>query len=121
MNQRAGKRFRLKRRKDIQRLFDEGARSSVAVMTLLAAPNGLDCSRLAVGVSVRHGNAVARNRVKRLCREAFRLIRSELPEGRDYMIIPRAGAKPAISGLQASLRKLAPRVAAVDVAKESGR
>jgi len=112
MNHRATKRFRLCRRKDIQRVFDAGKRLTDATMVLIAAANDLGYSRLAVGVSTRHGKAVRRNRIKRLCREAFRLSRLQLPVGQDYVIIPRVGAAFSLTALQASLKKLAPRVAA---------
>ena len=103
------KAFRVTRRGDISRIFDEGRRATDARMTLLVAPNELEHSRAGTGVSKRHGGAVRRNRIKRLCREAFRLTRADLPVGWDYMIIPRAGVELALEGLQESLRRLAPR------------
>jgi len=111
MNQRATRRFRVRNRKDIQRLVGLGRRAADGTMTLVAVPNGLGHSRLAVGVSTRHGKAVRRNRIRRLCREAFRLTRSQLPQGRDYMIIPRVGAEFSLSRLQASLKALVRRAA----------
>jgi ribonuclease P protein component len=111
MNQRATKRFRLRSRKDIKRVFEIGQRAADATMTLVAVPNQFGYSRVAVGVSSRHGNAVTRNRIRRLCREAFRLTRSQLPLGQDYMIIPRVGAQFSLAVLQASLKRLASRVA----------
>ncbi len=109
---RAGKSRRLKRRADISRLFDDGRRRSDGRMTLLAAPCAAGATgRFAVLVAKRHGSAVQRNRVKRLCREAFRLTRPELPDGFDYIILPRAGAELTLAGLQESLRSLAPKVA----------
>ena len=110
---RAGKEFRLKHRKDIARVFDEGRRRSDARITLIAAANPqASHARVAVLVSKRHGPAVTRNRIKRLCREAFRLTRPELPAGYDYILIPRAGVDVTLKGLQDSLRRLATKATA---------
>jgi ribonuclease P protein component len=111
MDRRAGKTFRVTRRDDIRRLFEQGRRASDRRLTLYAAPNGLPRSRAGVAVSAaKHGNAVRRNRLKRLCREAFRLIRSEIPAGWDYMVVPRAAADHAMREIQASLKALVQRV-----------
>ena len=44
-----------------------------------------------MGLSVggRFGNAVRRNRFRRICREAFRLRKHDLPAGHDLIILPR--------------------------------
>jgi len=113
MDHRAGKNLRVTRRGDIQRVFDRGRRAWDGTLTLCAVPreeSGAP-SRLGVAVSFRHGKAVRRNRVKRLCREAFRLLRGELPGGYDYIMIPRAGRELTLDALQRALRALAPRVA----------
>ena len=98
--------YRLRKRKD---------RWSYLLLTLaltvFAVATGLDRPRCGVGVSKRHGGAVRRNRIRRLCREAFRLSRAELPVGWDYMIIPRAGDEPPLAALRSSVVALARRLA----------
>ena len=102
----AGRECRVTRKRDISRLFESGRRAADSLIVLYAIPNGLPHSRCGVAVSTRHGNAVRRNRIKRLCREAFRLVRPALPAGTDYMLVPRAGRDFSLEGLMDSLRRL---------------
>lgn len=49
-------------------------------------------ARLGLVVTKKIGGAVVRNRIKRLCRECFRLTPGLLPGGVDLVVIARRGA-----------------------------
>jgi ribonuclease P protein component len=61
---------------------------------LLAAPRDSELAggRLGIVVTKKVGNAPTRNRIKRLCRECFRLWPEFVPNGIDLVVIARAGA-----------------------------
>ena len=116
LRQRLGKSDRLTKRRDLRRVFRRGRFAADALIQLRMLPNDLSRSRMAVVVSTRHGPAVARNRIKRLCREAFRTVRADLPPGYDYVVRPSTRAELSVEGLRRSLRELSGRIA-----KESKR
>ena len=93
-------------------MFEAGWRTWDRALTVLGQPNGLPYARAMVALSRKHGGAVARNRLKRLCREAFRLSKSQLPAGWDLVLVPRAGQSAELAQLRESLVTLAGRLAA---------
>ena len=101
---------RITRRKDFNRVLRRGRCSSNGLLKLFLLPNELGRSRLGVLVGARHGRAVRRNRVRRLCREAFRTCREELPCGYDYIILPRPEVELTLQGVRRSLLELAARL-----------
>jgi ribonuclease P protein component len=81
---------RLRRKGEFQQVFDSGVRLSSRYFTLLftAAPGR--SARLGVVASRKLGDAVRRNRAKRLIREVFRRNRSIAGDtGVDLVVIPR--------------------------------
>ena len=78
---------------------------------MIARPNGLGRARLGLAVGVRAaGNAVNRNRVKRVVREAFRHIRQELPAV-DLVVNARpAAGKASNADMTASVMALWNRI-----------
>jgi len=58
-------------------------------LILYSKPNELPQSRWGLSVSRRVGNAVGRNRIKRLLRESIRLLQHQMPGGYDLIIVVR--------------------------------
>ena len=88
-NQRFLQDERLSLKRDFDRVFRKGRVFRFHEITVRALPNGLAQSRLGISVGKRHGNAVRRNRMKRLLREAFRLNKRVLSISADVAVVPR--------------------------------
>ena len=72
---------RLRKPKEFQRVYSKGKRLSGEFMTVFFMPSDTQFQRLGITASKKAiGNAVMRNRSKRLLREAFRLSKLELDE-----------------------------------------
>ncbi len=99
---------RLKTPAEFQAVYDRKRSVSDALLVVYAKESPLAHVRVGLSVSKKVGNAVARNRCKRLFREAFRLSQHDLPAGVDLIMIPRnVSREPTVAELSASLVRLA--------------
>jgi ribonuclease P protein component len=102
--------YHIRRSLDFKRAYDRRCSASDGCLLIFGCANDLPHPRLGLSVSRKVGNAVARNRWKRLIREAFRLTRAKLPAGIDFVVIPRGMEPPALAALMESLPRLAKRI-----------
>ena len=79
----------LTRKKEFERVFNEGRVFKNNEVVLYIIPNELQHSRLGLVVSKKVGNSPRRNRAKRLLREAYRLNKHLLKTHVDIIAIPR--------------------------------
>lgn len=81
--------FRLTKTTDFERVRHTGKSFAHPLLVLVALPNELAQTRAAVSASRSVGNAVQRNRAKRLMRECIRLQMPNLAPGWDLVFIAR--------------------------------
>jgi len=84
------KKDRLLKSEEFTAVKTAGKRRSTKNFNIWLKTNNLDNSRLGLAVSARVGNAVTRNRIKRIIREFFRLNRDRIATPVDIMISVRS-------------------------------
>jgi ribonuclease P protein component len=95
-----GRERRIRRRADFVRVQSRGQRATSPHFVLLVdaradvgpAGEGALPSRLGVVATRKVGDATMRNRIKRVCRECFRLWPDFVPDGIDLVVVAREGA-----------------------------
>ena len=72
-----------------RRAYYRGTKAYCRFFTVYYRKNGLSNNRLGFTVSVKIGNAVVRNRIRRRLKEAYRLSEDKLINGYDIVIVAR--------------------------------
>lgn len=102
-----GRAQRLKGRTTVDGVYRQGRRRMahpLAARVLRRQDQGV--SRLGISIGRKCGNAVQRNRIKRLLREAYRGLQQELPHGTDFFILVRPHAALPLKRYEELLRQL---------------
>jgi ribonuclease P protein component len=98
---------RLRRKREFDAVYAHGRRFGNGFFGVTAHVNGKGWPRLGLAVAVKTaGNAVERNRIRRVIRESFRLHQHEIP-ALDLVVSARLRARGAVgAALRAQLEPL---------------
>ena len=110
MNQKFPKEVRIRKQADFDSIYRHAIHAADNVLVIQGQRNGLNVTRLGLSVSRKVGNAVVRNRWKRVIREVFRKSYNQFPTGIDLIVRPRKGAELSYAEIDKSLPKLVQRI-----------
>ena len=79
----------LRNQADFDAVYKRGRSIGDKYVVVIYLKNHLDHNRTGFLASKKVGNSVKRNRARRLMRESFRHIKSDIPQGYDIVIIAR--------------------------------
>jgi ribonuclease P protein component len=98
-----GSHERIRRRADFKQVYGRGVRIHGRYSTIFVLPNNQGVGRLGIAATKKLGDAVRRNRAKRLIREVFR--RNKIAPGLDIVVVPRRELLEAsLTALEADYR-----------------
>ncbi|HHT9117454.1 MAG TPA: ribonuclease P protein component [Candidatus Hypogeohydataceae bacterium YC38] len=97
---------RLRKRKDFDRVFQDGRAFRGGSLKAYILSNSLAYTRLGIVTSKKIGTSVVRNRIRRLLRECYRLNKTSLGLGVDLVLIPRKGFPTTLRRVEEDFKKL---------------
>ena len=110
---------RVRGREEFSHVFDAKVRQSRGPLTAYALPTTGKSARLGLSVSRRVGTAPRRNRIKRMLREAFRLMQHDFPRAYDIVIVVRPHDPLILAEYQRTLTALMMKLHAAWQQRES--
>lgn len=81
----------MKSDRDYRRAYNKGKFCADSAVTAYFCPNKLSLDRLGITTGKKIGNAVKRNRARRIIRAAYRECEKDFPIGYDIVFVARAG------------------------------
>ena len=83
------KTFSIKNDYEFRRIYKRGRSFVNAALVIYILKNKKNMNRVGITTSRKIGNAVARNRARRIIREAYRQYEEKLPVGYDFIFVAR--------------------------------
>ncbi|MBS4534948.1 ribonuclease P protein component [Clostridium sp. D2Q-14] len=87
--------LKLRNNRDFSKVYDKGKSIANKYLVMFYIENELDYNRVGFSTTKKLGNAVIRNRVKRLIKESYRLNNDKLINGYDIIFLARVRANNA--------------------------
>lgn len=112
----------LRNKKDFDRLYKKGKSFGSRYVVLFYISNGLEYSRKGFLASKKVGNAVQRNRARRLMKEYYRKYGDRIPEGYDVLFIARNTICDAkFQDIRISMNKVLKRSGLIEMTDRSSK
>lgn len=80
----------ISKNRDFRRVYGKGKYFSSPLLVTYVIKNRLSATRVGITASKKTGNAVKRNRSRRVIREAFRSLKNSVKSGFDIIFVARA-------------------------------
>ena len=114
--------FSLKRNKTFRYVYRSGSSLPSKMLVMIYNKSKTGMVKVGFSVSKRIGNSVARNRIKRRLREAFRPFIPEIKPGYDIIFIARDAVKEAEFGhISATMQNLLTRSGLMGGCRNAGK